>query len=346
MDPSNRKLPYISEEIEGIGGKIKDRPENFIVEEVPLYSPDGEGEHLFIHLTKRGISTKTVQNALAQVFRTDNRNVHYAGIKDKHAVASQYFSVWLRNHEDKNRVYEVEEAWPVRIHSLNYHRKKLKQGHLLGNAFSIKITEVECSPEESMARVQSILEVIRRQGLPNFYGDQRFGMEGDNARKGYEIVTGKRKLKNRWLARFLKSAYQSHLFNCYMVSRIQEGLYQTMLTGDIAKKHDTGGIFVVEDGQLEQERLDNKEICYTGPIFGKKMKPASGKSAWLEEQVLSTNGITMETFRAAGMKGTRRQAILVPDIMAELEDGGIRFRFTLPKGAYATIVLREFMKQP
>jgi len=346
MDLMNLGIPYITEGIEGIGGEIKETPEDFVVEEIPVYQPDGEGEHLFVHLTKKGITTRDVQKALAGIYQVSSRDVNFAGIKDKHAVASQYFSVWLKDKEKKDLAYKLEDELPLKINNLTFHRKKIKQGHLLANSFNIKISHLECSTEQAIDQIQPVIDHIHRKGLPNYYGHQRFGIEGDNAQKGYEILIGRRKEKNKWFRRFLLSAYQSHLFNYYMVLRIQQGLYDTMLEGDIAKKHDTGGIFVVEETATEQARLDNKEICYTGPIFGKKMKSAKGRSGKIEEKILKDHHISWEDLLGAKLNGTRRQGIIIPVIYAEKEEDGIRLRFTLPKGAYATVVLREFMKDP
>lgn len=344
MGPIQFDLPYISEEIKGIGGNIKKTPEDFVVEEIPVYQPEGEGEHLFVHITKKGITTKEVQKALAGIYHVNTRDVNFAGIKDKQAIASQYFSVWLKNKENKELAYKLEEELPLKINSLTYHRKKIKQGHLLANAFNIKISQPEYSPEQAITQIQHIIDIIHRKGLPNFYGQQRFGIEGDNAQKGYEILTGKRKEKNKWFRRFLLSAYQSHLFNHYLVLRINQGLYEKIMEGDIAKKHDTGGLFVVENKIEEQKRLENKEICYTGPIFGKKMKATKGEAAQLEEKILADNHVAWEDLLQAKLNGTRRQGIIIPVIQANKEEEGIRLRFTLPKGAYATIVLREFTK--
>lgn len=344
MNPIDFTLPYITEEIEGIGGNIKENPEDFIVEEIPVYQPEGEGEHLFINLTKKGITTKEVQKALAGLYHVNIQDVNFAGIKDKQAVASQYFSVWLKNKGNKDLAYKLEEKLPLKINSLAYHRKKIKQGHLLANAFNIKISRPECSPEQAINKVQPIIDIIHRKGLPNYYGHQRFGIEGNNAQKGYDILTGKKKEKNKWLRRFLLSAYQSHLFNHYLVLRIRKGLYDKILKGDIAKKHDTGGIFVVENIETEQKRIDKKAICYTGPIFGKKMKVAQGEAAQLEEKILADNHIGWNHLLGARLNGSRRQGVIIPTIQSEKEEDGIRLRFTLPKGAYATVVLREFMK--
>lgn len=344
MELTDFKLPYITSDVKGMGGQIKEKAEDFVVGEIPVYEPEGTGEHLFIQLTKKGINTREVQKTLARIFQTSRGNVNYAGIKDKHAVATQYFSVWLRQGQNKDLAYQMEEELPVTIEKLAFHQRKIKSGHLLGNRFSIRIRQLNMPVGEAAEKAEEIAGLIQNRGLPNFYGSQRFGVEGDNARKGMEILLGQRREKNKWLRRFLTSSYQSYLFNYYMYRRMEEGLYATILEGDIAKKHETGGIFVVEDAGAEQPRFDNKEITYTGPVYGKKMTPAQGRAGELEQQILAEQEMDFETLRAGRLTGTRRQGILIPQIDVEPEEASLRLHFTLPKGAFATMVVREFTK--
>ncbi len=344
MQLKNFTKPYITEDISGIGGKIKVNPEDFTVDEIPAYEPSGSGEHLFVHLTKTGITTKEVQKALAKIFNTKRSEVEFAGIKDKHAVASQYFSVWLYNKQDPEMVCKLEDQIPVRINSFRFHQRKLKKGHLHGNQFNIKIREPEIDLDEALKRITEIKEKAIQLGIPNFYGDQRFGIEGDNPQQGLEILKGERKIQNKWLRQFLLASFQSYLFNYYLEKRIREGLFNEIMPGDIAKKHETGGIFIVEDKETEQKRFDNKEICFTGPIFGKKMTQAKGEAFVFENSILEENEVTPEELEKAKLSGTRRAGIILPSIESMKEEDGIRVKFQLPKGSFATIVLREIMK--
>jgi tRNA pseudouridine13 synthase len=344
MELIDFELPNISANTEGIGGTIKDTPDDFIVKEIPVYEPEGEGEHLFINLTKKGVTTREVQKSIARLFNTPRQDVNYAGIKDKHAVTTQNFSVWLREGQDQNLAYKLEEELPVTIHNLAFHPRKIKSGHLAGNGFAIRIRNLDMPVPQAAERAGEIAKLLRISGVPNFYGDQRFGMEGDNALRGLQIITGELREKSKWLRRFLMSSYQSYLFNYYLYRRMEQGLYGKILTGDVAKKHETGGIFVVEDATRDQERLENQEISYTGPVYGKKMTPAQGEAARLEEQILEEQNIDLQTLRNARLTGTRRQGILIPRIRVEEEAESIRLHFTLPKGAFATIVVREFTK--
>src|SRR6056297_124050 len=344
MELKKITTPYISKGYEGIGGKIKITPEDFIVEEIPAYYPSGSGEHLFIHLTKTGITTKEVQKVLAKTFSTKVKDVEFAGIKDKHAVTSQYFSVWLLDKQDPELVNKLEDELPVTINSYNFHQRKIKKGHLWGNQFNIKIRDIESDIDEAFKKTQQITKIIHQKGLPNLYGKQRFGIEGDNAQQGLEILKGERKVPNKWLRQFLLSSFQSHLFNYYIVKRMEAGLLDKFMQGDIAKKHDTGGMFVVEDKETEQERFNNKEICFTGPMFGKKMTTAKEEALEFENSVMKENGVTTEEFKQMKVNGTRRTGIILPEIKTYKENDGIRIKFSLPKGAFATIVLREIMK--
>lgn len=344
MQLKNLSKPYITEDTTGIGGKIKVKPEDFIVEEIPAYEPSGTGEHLFVNITKTGITTKELQKALAKIFNTKRNEVEFAGIKDKHAIATQYFSVWLYDNQDPELVYKLEEEIPVKINSFKFHQRKLKKGHLHGNQFSIKIREPKTDLDEAVKRITEIKEKANQLGIPNFYGDQRFGIEGDNPQQGLEILKGERRMPNKWLRQFLLASFQSYLFNYYLTKRIKEGLFNKIMPGDIAKKHDTGGIFIVEDLETEQKRFDNKEICFTGPMFGKKMTQAKDEAFDFENSILEEYEVTSEELKKAKLTGTRRAGIILPSIETMKEEDGIRIKFRLPKGSFATIVLREIMK--
>ena len=154
MDLMNLGIPYITEGIEGIGGEIKETPEDFVVEEIPVYQPDGEGEHLFVHLTKKGITTRDVQKALAGIYQVSSRAVNFAGIKDKHAVASQYFSVWLKDKEKKDKKFKQVKD---QIDTIRWH---------LGNRVSnLKyVPELRLRRDDTLDRVEKIEELLEEEG--------------------------------------------------------------------------------------------------------------------------------------------------------------------------------------
>ncbi len=324
----------------GIGGQIKDVPSHFVVEEVPLYEPEGEGEHLYVRFTREGMTTRELQQRLARLFNLKEMDVGYAGMKDKHARVTQTFSLPVRSAEEKV-VRNIQENLPVEILWARRHRNKLKRGHLLGNRFRIRV--IDPGPEV-LERAQNIVRALQEHGLPNFYGEQRFGVENDNVRKGREVLLG-RGPRDRWLRNLLLSAYQAFLFNLWLSERIRCGWFESLLKGDVAQKTDTGGMFEIEDPEVEFPRFRDGEITYTGPIYGTKMRWPGGKSRELEQRILDSADVTEKMLKKSRLSGSRRLArLLVKDIkVSSLQDDAV-FEFSLPKGAYATTLLRELMK--
>ena len=336
-----QSLPFITTDLPGISGEIKAEPAHFVVEEIPLYEPAGEGEHVYVRLTREGWTTRALQKKLVSLFDLREVDVGCAGLKDKHARVTQTFSLLLRDVDEATVARRIQEALPVEVVWARRHRNKLRRGHLLGNRFRIVVLHPE---PEAMARAEVVAQALQAHGLPNFYGVQRFGIDGDNARRGREVLFG-RGPRERWLRRFLLSAYQAALFNAWLTERIRRGWFERLLTGDIAKKTDTGGLFEVMDAVAELPRFQRGEITYTGPIYGARMRWASGEPGDLERMVLETAEVTTEMLRRARLDGSRRPArLFLNDLSIEPHPNGLLFTFTLPKGAYATTVLREFMK--
>jgi len=391
---------YLTTGLSGIGGQAKAQPEDFVVEELPLYTPCGEGEHTYVRIEKRGLSTFQVVRAIARALHIPTRDIGFAGIKDAQAVARQTLSLMHVDPEEveKLRIPGVKVLW------INRHRNKLRTGHLRGNRFTIRVRGVEKS---SLPQAQRILNLLLERGVPNHYGLQRFGqranshllgralLRGDasaflteflghpwdkesklvqEARRCFEdgdwdgalqlwpeamaderrvlqalIETGDeaRAIRNipRRMRQFLISAYQSHLFNRVVAARL-DALDQVQ-EGDLAWKHGSGSIFLVEDVAAEQPRAERLEISPSGPMFGCKMPMARGEPGRLESEILQQEGLTLEDFRKQRgliVEGTRRP-LRVPLQKAELwYDEGLMLRFELPPGSYATNVLREIMK--
>jgi tRNA pseudouridine13 synthase len=340
-DPTQTPLPFITADLPGIGGEIKVEPAHFVVEEVPLYEPRGEGEHIYVCLTREGWTTRALQKRLTNLFGLREVDVGCAGLKDKHARVTQTFSLLLRDANEATVAHRIQEDLPIEVVWARRHRNKLRRGHLLGNRFRIIVLKPE---PEAMAQTEAIAQALQSHGLPNFYGVQRFGIEGDNAQRGREVLLG-RGPRERWLKRFLLSAYQAALFNAWLTERIRRGWFERLLTGDIAKKTDTGGLFEVMDAEVELSRFQQREITYTGPIYGARMRWASGEPGELEQSVLEAAEATTEMLRRARLDGSRRPArLFLDDLSIEPHPKGLLFTFTLPKGAYATTLLREFMK--
>lgn len=334
-------LPYITESIPGIGGKIRQKSSHFRVEEQPIYEPQGIGNHLYVNITKEDLTTREVQLRLADLFEIKPEDIGKAGLKDKYAVTTQTFSVLFNDHTAPEEITPIiEENIPIKVNWAKYHNNKLRAGHLKGNKFTILITE----PEGTIEQAQKIADSINETGLPNFYGVQRTGKYGENIHQGWLILKKKKRLGDRWLRKYLLSSYQSYLCNRYLVKRIEKGLFNKIMLGDIAKKHETGGLFWVEDKETDQQRFDSKEISFTTPMFGYKMSQPKEEALELENEVLEEMEIDLQEFRAQSVKGTRRIGRVLPDIMVSGHPEGIQLEFNLPKGGFATVLLREFMK--
>ena len=313
------------------------------MEELPLYEPAGTGRHLYVRLKRSGWNTQDLARELGGLFHLKETDVGWAGLKDKDAVTIQTFSLNLENIHGDEAAGLIVGHLPVEILSVGRHKNKLKTGHLLGNRFSILLRE---TPPDAAVLAEAIAAAVRRRGLPNYYGPQRFGSEGDNAKRGREVLLG-RGPRQKWLRRFLLSAFQADLFNQYAAQRVERGWFQLLKRGDVAKKLDTGGLFDVEDESAEQPRLDAGAITYTGPIFGRKMRRAGGEPGDLEQSLLDANEVTPDLLARARLDGSRRAVRLYPhELEIREHEHGLLFSFALPKGSYATTLLREFTREP
>jgi tRNA pseudouridine13 synthase len=333
--------PYITAALPGIGGKIKSEPAHFVVEEIPLYEPTGVGEHVYVCLTREGWTTPALHQRLMQLFDLRGVDIGYAGLKDKNAHSTQTFSLRLQDIDEAQIARHIQTSLPVEVLWARRHRNKLKKGHSIGNRFQVLVLHPE---PDALARAAVIAQALGQQGLPNFYGEQRFGVSGENAQQGRQVLLG-RGPRDGWKRRFMLGALQAELFNTWLTERIQRGWFEHLLSGDIAKKVDTGGLFKVEHVDVESPRFQRHEITYTGPVYGWRMRWAGGEPGALERQVLQEAQVTTDMLRKVRLDGSRRPGrLFVDEIGLEAHPQGLVFTFTLPKAAYATTLLREFMK--
>jgi len=344
--PKVQTIPYLTADVPGIGGIIKQEPEDFTVEEIPAYEPIGEGEHLFVWIEKREVSSEQLTRHVADKLSLSPRDIGTAGLKDRQAVTRQYISVPAKCEPN----VESLNTDSIRVLHSKRHQNKLRTGHLNGNRFSILIRDVDA---EMFDNAETIGKRITSLGFPNAFGEQRFGHDGSTLKLGFDLLTGRttqRKLsaaRRRFLLRLALSAVQSELFNRVLSERITDELLHTVLEGDVMQVHPTGGCFVVDDVETDQRRFDAREIMTTGPIFGPKMKAPSAAPAEREQRVLKAMGLEPACFQKFRKltQGTRRPLIVRPDEFSVKRDaGGLRLRFTLPSGTYATTLLREFQK--
>ncbi len=328
-------FPTVSANLPGCGGRIRAEPEDFQVTEVPLYEPQGSGSHAYVLLEKRGLTTRDLVLALMNE-GVSEKAIGVAGLKDKYAVTRQWLSV-PNAQAEALRVFDSMEQ--VRVLEQSRHKNKLGIGHLAGNHFRIVVRETTA---DALAHSQQVLAFLKRVGLPNYFGPQRFGRFGRNAVDGYKLLKGEQIPGGHRLKRFFISALQSLLFNRLLAQRIERGYFDSLVLGDWAKKHDTGGVFRV-DSELEAERAKRFEVSATLPLYGKKIKVSEAQAGELEQALLKEYDLSWQDFRAR--HGDRRWSRLVfAEVSVSAHREGLELSFFLPKGAFATTVLREVMK--
>jgi tRNA pseudouridine13 synthase len=333
------RLPYVTDAKLAIGGRIKREPSHFIVEEIPLYEPCGTGEHVYLRCRREGRTTLDVIDALARCFGIRARDIGYAGLKDKQARATQTFSLPLAGVAPDDTAERARSALGIEVLSARRHANKLRRGHSIGNRFHVLIEDVS---ENALAAARAIAREIGVRGLPNFYGPQRFGADAKNAERGRRLLHAPRSDAR---SRLMLSALQSHLFNAWLAERVRIGRFDVVSPGDVGKRVDNGALFDVVDEEAENARMQKHEITYTGPMYGARMRPAHGAAGELEGEILRRHEIDVAEFARAGLDGSRRAArIFVDDLEIAGEASCVHARFSLPKGAYATVLLRELMK--
>jgi len=336
------ELPLVTGDLPGSGGTLRASPEDFRVDEVPAYLPSGAGPHLYVRIEKRGRTTRDALRALAMALGVPDREAGYAGLKDRDAVTTQWLSFPSAKDPDPAAL-----AGPgLLVLEVSRHANKLRPGHVRANRFSLAVRGGDLS------RAAAAAAALGERGLPNFFGPQRFGSEGRNAEVGRAILRGeatpeaRRATRDRFLRRFSISAFQSHLFNRWLAERMADGLFAAALRGDVMKKLDSGGLFDCEDPATDGPRVERFEISPAGPMFGHRLRPATHDALAREERILAVEGMTLAGFARGGgeAEGTRRAARIRVEVGLEPIDDGYRASFELPKGSYATVVMRELVK--
>ncbi|HET6305270.1 MAG TPA: tRNA pseudouridine(13) synthase TruD [Myxococcota bacterium] len=312
-------------------------PEDFAVEEIPLYAPTGEGEHTFVWIEKRLRTTEEASRDLARAAGVAPRDVGYAGRKDRFAVARQTLSV---PGLDPERALGLSLPG-VRVLAAARHPHKLRTAQLRGNRFALRLRELDAG----LAALEAALAELAREGLPNRFGEQRYGSDGRNAERGRDVLLGRTRPRDRREARFLVSALQAAIFDEVLARRPRP--LRRLEGGDVAVVHASGGLFVVDDAAREQARADAFEISATGPIVGGRERAPGGGVARREAEALARFGLDAAALgappRGLRLRGARRALRVRPAEIA-VEPGGPReawLRCVLPPGSYASVLLAE-----
>ena len=391
-------------------GRIKQREEDFLVDEIPLYEPSGTGEHVYVRLQKHGMSHSELLAIVRKHFKVRESAIGAAGMKDRMAVTSQTLSIHMPDREPTQKPIDDDR---LEILWMSRHANKLRRGHLEGNRFVIRIRDLEPIQAPQLWRGMKELE---KRGIPNYYGHQRFGYRRNTQRLGGYLLKnnaqdiiddvlgtqgswfpahqreqrelyqdgkikkamqlwGRRdeaekaiiaklvskqtpdvavKAVSRHMRGFWVSAVQSAIFNHVLDARVRDGSSDQILEGDVAFRHQSRKGFLVDKGTLgaedQQARVKDFEISPAGPIWGEGMLNAGGEIAEQELAFLREANIDEEMFTkvALGIKGTRRPyrvQMTNTGIDSGFDDHGpyIRITMDLPRGSYATVVLRELL---
>ena len=319
-------------------GFIRRSPDDFVVEEIPRIHPEGEGGHLWLWVEKRSANTDWVAKELARAIDCVPRDVGYAGLKDRHAVTRQWFSVPLSYTTKEN--LENAEIEGVKILKSQHHTRKLKRGTLNGNRFQLKIRQFRGDERQTAHR----LEKIRANGVPNYFGPQRFGHRGQNVEQGYQLLQKRDGLPRNKRSIYL-SALRSFLFNQVLAERVRRGDWNRIIEGDLAMLAGSQSVFPCEipDAAIE-DRIARFDIHPTGPLPGENGTQPTGLVAQMEQDVLVNWPQLTQVLESQRVQASRRALRLCPvDLDWSFDGNGLELDFALPPGAYATTVLREIL---
>lgn len=320
-----------------VTAKIRQQPEDFQVTEIPSFEPEGDGEHVFLYIRKVGENTDWVAKQLANFCQVPVKDVGYAGKKDRHAVTEQWFSV--RVPLTRVVTWSLFETETIKVLKAVRHPRKLRLGSLAGNRFTLRLREGS-DAEAFKARLEKIVD-----GVPNYFGEQRFGFEGGNLHKGLALLSGELKERQRHKKGLYISAVRSWVFNHVLSQRIAEGLWAKVLPGDVMMLAGTQSIFSATDPELTdlQNRLDSFDIHLTGPLWGRGASGAADESLLFEQRTLDSWESVCERLEHVGLRQERRALRLVPKHLSFEQETSACWlvSFELPAGAFATSVLRE-----
>lgn len=337
--------PVAYPELPAIGGKVGPEPEDFLVDEVPAYAASGKGEHQYLHVRKRLLTTPDMVRRVARAAGVNEREVGYAGLKDKHAVTTQWLSLFSKTA----LTTELDVGPGIEILEVTRHDNKLRTGHLLGNRFTITLVGVT---EGSAARAEAVVAKLRSDGLPNYFGAQRFGHGGRNVADALAWLARGARGRNRFEQKLFPSVVQSEIFNRYLSARLALGREQ-LIAGEVVRLEGAGAMFRVDDVEKEQPRFQARDLHLTGPMIGPKMRPAAAEALELEQRLVAELGLDEAALGALGRQapGVRRDLFapltdLTLEAVSDRSEPALRLSFTLPAGGYATEVIRQLTHEP
>lgn len=317
--------------------QIRSTPDDFVVIERLDIEFSDDGEHDWLWVEKTGANTHWVAEQLAQHAGISPRDTGYAGLKDRHAVTRQWFSV--RRPSVSGTDWSSFAADGVRIVERCLHRRKLKRGAHRGNSFRIALRyEGIATHQDGIAQRMAQIEL---SGVPNYFGAQRFGRGGANIELGRSVFHGRRLSRNK--RSIAISAVRSFLFNEILDLRVRDGSWGRILPGELANLDGSGSVFAVDELTSDlEERCAAFDIHPTGTLWGRGTPLAGADVAQLEAIVTAPHHDLCDGLVKAGVDASSRPLRLrIQDLHWQIEDDALWLEFELPGGSYATSVLRE-----
>lgn len=312
--------------------------DDFRVDELLDIPLSGSGEHHWLHIQKRDTNTEWLARQLAKLANVPARDVSYAGLKDRVAVTSQWFSVRLPGKKEPD--WTQIESEQVKLLEAGRHISKLRRGSHKGNCFQIILRDVKA--ERTV--IEQSLNKIREFGVPNYYGEQRFGHEGRNVPNGLSLLQGEIKVKDRHKRSLYLSAVRSYLFNQILSKRVEDGSWQQLMPGEVVILSGTNSHFVAEElDETLLKRLSEGDIGPSAPLWGRGRSIVAGQAQAYERDLLESYQPVLSGLEHAGLEQSRRALrLLVPDLEWEWVSGeDLQLNFGLTKGAFATSLMRE-----
>jgi tRNA pseudouridine13 synthase len=320
-------------------GDLRTAPEDFVVREWLGFEADGEGEHWLLMVRKRAANTHWVAKQLAKLAQLPPREVGYAGLKDRHALCEQAFTVPVRSAMSAGWQGVSGEGFEVL--QARRHRRKLKPGALQGNDFMLIVRGFN----GTAAALESGMAAIAAHGVPNYFGPQRFGREGSNLQRALEWFSGAVELREHLQRSLALSAARAAIFNAVLAARVRDGSWNQLRSGDVANLDGSQSVFAV--GELDatlQARCEQFDIHPTGPLAGSGASKVQGATAELEARIGGEHGTLLAGLCRHGVEHQRRALRVRPlQLSWQLEGELLQLSFRLRRGAFATAVLHEIL---
>lgn len=319
-------------------GLLRSIPEDFIVEEVPACHPHGEGEHAWLVVQKRGQNTEWVARELAHYAGVEVTAVGYAGLKDRHALTTQVFTVRLREQDEPD--WQAFSSEGINILAVDRHRQALRRGALRENRFILTLRELSAEADELAPRLQA----IAAHGVPNYFGPQRFGHHGNNLLQARAMLGGQFRESNAHRRGLYLSAARSWLFNRVLSERVAQKNWQQALPGEaLIMPGSESSLTLARIDAAIQARIERGDLQPSGPLWGRGQPLPRGEALALEDVVLQRESALCQGLEKAGLKQQRRALKLSPQGFSWqwLDANTLQLTFSLPPGSYATSVLRE-----